>query len=249
MPREEEERETFSSPACSMHEFADELAPRSHAAPEANAGEPANALPVLASAACGGEPTWPEIKAWRADTRAVLLARRAAIDPGERQRRGEIAKQRLLAEVDLAPYRVLGFYWPIRAEIDTRDIAARHIDAGGIAALPVITHKNAPVEFWPWTPGMSMRRGFWNIPVPASGSPVRPDALIVPLVGFDEQCFRLGYGGGYYDRTLAALMPLPLRIGIAFEEAALRTIHPQPHDIPMSLIVTDRALHRVQSGE
>jgi 5-formyltetrahydrofolate cyclo-ligase len=250
MPREEgEDRETFSSPACSMHEFADELVPaKPDGAGTANAAEPADALPVLASAD-GGEPSWPAVKAWRAQTRAVLLSRRAAVPLREHQRRGESAKQRLLAEVDLAPHRVLGFYWPIRAEIDARDIAIRHIEAGGIAALPVITRKNAPVEFWPWTPGTSMRRGFWNIPVPASGEPVRPDALIIPLVGFDAACFRLGYGGGYYDRTLAELKALPLRIGVGFADAALATIHPQPHDIPMSLIVTDHAVHRFASGE
>jgi 5-formyltetrahydrofolate cyclo-ligase len=245
MPRKEEEQETFSSPACSMHEFADQLLPDQRAA--ADAAKPADELPVLASTADAAEPTSSAIKSWRAQTRTVLLARRAAIELRERQRRGESAKRQLLAEVDLAAYRVLGFYWPIRAEIDARDIATRHIEGGGIATLPVITRKNAPVEFWPWTPGMSMRRGFWNIPVPAVGEPVTPDALIIPLVGFDAACFRLGYGGGYYDRTLAALTPLPLRIGIGFAAAALATIHPQPHDIPMSMIVTDRAVHRFGS--
>ena len=147
MPREEDnDRETFASPACSMHEFADELVPAQRdAARTAGAPELAD-VPVLARTADGGEPSWPVIKPWRARTRAVLLSRRAAVELRERQRRGESAKQRLLAEVDLAPHRVLGFYWPIRAEIDARDIATRHIEAGGIAALPVITRKNAPVE-------------------------------------------------------------------------------------------------------
>jgi 5-formyltetrahydrofolate cyclo-ligase len=233
MPREEdEERETFSSPACSMHEFTDDLVP------------PSAALPSLASSADADAPHWPAVKAWRAQTRTVLLARRAALEIKDRRQRGARAKERLCAEVDLAPYRVLGIYWPIRAEIDVRDVAERHIEAGGIAALPVIVHKNAPVEFWPWSPGTRMRRGFWNIPVPASGTAVRPDALIIPLVGFDAACFRLGYGGGYYDRTLAASSPLPLRIGLAYAEAQIATIYPQPHDVPMSMVVTDRALHR-----
>jgi 5-formyltetrahydrofolate cyclo-ligase len=69
---------------------------------------------------------------------------------------------------------------------------------------------------------------------------VIPDVLIVPLVGFDREGFRLGYGGGYYDRTLAASRPRPLTIGVAFAEAELETIYPQPHDIPMNRIVTDR---------
>jgi 5-formyltetrahydrofolate cyclo-ligase len=207
-----------------MHEFAAELAPPSTS-------------------------DWSVVKPWRAQTRAALLARRTALEIDDRRRRGERAKERLLAEIDLTPHRVLGIYWPIRAEIDVRDIAIRHIEAGGIAALPVITRKNAAVEFWPWEPGTSMRRGFWNIPVPAVGAAVRPDALIIPLVGFDAAGFRLGYGGGYYDRTLAALSPLPLRIGLAYADAEIATIHPQPHDIPMSVIVTDRTLHRAAPGK
>jgi 5-formyltetrahydrofolate cyclo-ligase len=75
--------------------------------------------------------------------------------------------------------------------------------------------------------------------VPAEGSAVRPDALIIPLVGFDGAGFRLGYGGGYYDRTLAQLDPLPLRVGLGYANAELATIYPQPHDVPMSMIVTD----------
>jgi 5-formyltetrahydrofolate cyclo-ligase len=241
MPREEDEdRETFSSPACSMHEFADDLVPPSALERD---------LPPPPTSADAAEPGWPAVKAWRAQMRPALIGRRTALEIKDRQQRGARAKERLCAEIDLKPYRVLGIYWPIRAEIDVRDIAERHIEAGGVAALPVVVHKNAPVEFWPWEPGTSMRRGFWNIPVPQSGTAVRPDALIIPLVGFDSACFRLGYGGGYYDRTLAALSPRPLRIGLAYAEAQIATIYPQPHDVPMSVIVTDRALHRAAASK
>jgi len=226
MPREEdEERQTFSSPACSMHELADELVPP----PRDRASD------------------WSVVKPWRAQVRATLLARRTALGPRDRRARGERAKRHLLDAFDLAPFRVLGIYWPIRAEIDVRDIAIRHIEAGGVAALPVVTRKNAPVEFWPWQPGMSMRRGFWNIPVPAAGAAVRPDALIIPLVGFDAAGFRLGYGGGYYDRTLAELTPRPLRIGLGYADAEIPSIQPQPHDVPMSAIVTDEGVRRIES--
>ena len=84
-----------------------------------------------------------------------------------------------------------------------------------------------------------MTRGLWDIPVPAERDPVMPAAAIVPLVGFDPQRYRLGYGGGYYDRTLAAASPRPWCVGIGFSATRLPSIHPQPHDIPMDLIVTD----------
>jgi 5-formyltetrahydrofolate cyclo-ligase len=73
---------------------------------------------------------------------------------------------------------------------------------------------------------------------------VRPTALLVPLVGFDRRGYRLGYGGGYYDRTLAAMGPKPFTIGIGYEIGCLETIHPQPHDIPMHAIVTGAGLVR-----
>ena len=70
---------------------------------------------------------------------------------------------------------MLGFYWPIRGELDLRGVARRHVEAGGTAALPVVVAKNAPVEFWQWEPGAAMQRGFWNIPVPAERRVVVPE--------------------------------------------------------------------------
>ena len=207
-----------SSPACLMHELADELLPRPG----------------------GGGPDWPAVQAFRREKRAELLERRRTVEFDERKRQATALTERLRAAIDLRAYRVLGFYWPIRGELDLRDLARRHVEAGGIAALPVVVAKNAPVEFWQWENGAAMQRGFWNIPVPAERRLVTPDVLAIPLVGFDTAGFRLGYGGGYYDRTLASLSPRPFCIGVGYDDAQLETIHPQPHDIPMSLIVTER---------
>jgi 5-formyltetrahydrofolate cyclo-ligase len=135
---------------------------------------------------------------------------------------------------------VLGIYWPFRNEIDVREVAHRHIEAGGIVALPVVVEKNAAVQFWRWRPEVPMSRGMYNIPIPGEREVVAPEVLIAPLVGFDRAGYRLGYGGGYYDRTLAASAPRPRTLAIAFAEAELETIHPQPHDIPMTRIITDR---------
>jgi 5,10-methenyltetrahydrofolate synthetase len=204
---------SYSSPACYMHELD-----------EANSAAP---------------KSWPEIRQWRKRTREALIASRMALTVKVRQDKGEKAKQKLAASVDLSRYPTLGIYWPMRGEIDVRDIARRHIEAGGAVGLPVVVEKSAPVEFWKWQPGTGMRRGVWNIPIPISREVLIPDALIVPLVGFDSGRYRLGYGGGYYDRTIAALGRRPFCVGLGFTEAELPTIYPQPHDIPMSLIVTD----------
>jgi 5,10-methenyltetrahydrofolate synthetase len=78
----------------------------------------------------------------------------------------------------------------------------------------------------------------WNIPIPADGPEVVPNVLIAPFVGFDPQNYRLGYGGGFFDRTLAALKAPRQVIGVGHPGGALPTIHPQVHDIPMDVIVT-----------
>jgi len=92
-----------------------------------------------------------------------------------------------------------------------------------------------------------MQTGVWNIPIPKERDVLMPDAVIVPLVGFDESGFRLGYGGGYFDRTLAAAVPRPYSIGFGYEDSVLPTIYPQLHDIPMNLIVTNQSVHRLAS--
>ena len=89
-----------------------------------------------------------------------------------------------------------------------------------------------------------MQTGIWNIPIPKQRQPLQPTVLLIPLVGFDTKGYRLGYGGGYYDRTLEQLTPIPLKIGIGFEMARIPTIHPQAHDIPMDLIVTEAGVTR-----
>ena len=109
----------------------------------------------------------------------------------------------------------------------------------------MVVERARPVAFRAWWPRMRMRPGAWDILVPDEGDWLRPEILLVPLLGFDPQGYRLGYGGGYYDRTLAAAMPArPLATGVGFEIGRLETIHPQPHDVPMDLIVTERRVFR-----
>jgi len=109
--------------------------------------------------------------------------------------------------------------------------------------------KGAPLQFREWWPGVGTTKGAFNLPVPNDTEVLTPQALLIPPIGFDLHGYRLGYGGGYFDRTLAAMAPQPLKIGVAFELSRISTIQPQPHDIPMDFIVTEAGVHVVgQAG-
>lgn len=137
---------------------------------------------------------------------------------------------------------LVGFFWPFKGEYDPRPMVRALHAKGTRLALPVIVEKATPLIFREWWPGMAMASGIWNIPIPATGEPVAPDVLLVPMIGFDRQAYRLGYGGGYYDRTLGALPIRPKTVGIAFGFSHIATIYPQAHDIPMDLVVTEQGL-------
>ncbi len=112
-------------------------------------------------------------------------------------------------------------------------------ERGGICALPVVVQRHAPLTFRSWRQGEPLQPGVWNIPVPSSGRSVTPDIVIAPVVGFDSACYRLGYGGGFFDRTLAAFPQRPRIVGVGSRRQAIPTIYPQAHDVPMDLIVTE----------
>jgi 5-formyltetrahydrofolate cyclo-ligase len=201
--------------------------------------------------ASGGRMTPPEeIKALRRAERARLVAEREALPLARRQAaRGQVWAA-LSAELPaLVRGRTVAFYWPFRGEIDLVGFVSELVRKGTGAALPVVAERGRPLAFRRWEPGMELRPGVWGIPVP-TGEPVAPDCLLVPLVGFDDAGHRLGYGGGYYDRTLAAASPRPLAIGVGYAFQRLPTLHPQPHDQPMDAIVTEEGLvwHRRPDG-
>jgi 5-formyltetrahydrofolate cyclo-ligase len=184
-----------------------------------------------------------DLRAWRKAERARLLAAREALPLAARREARERVTATLAAEVPETAGATVGFYWPFRAEIDLVGHVRELVERGSRAALPVIVEKRRPLEFWRWEPGMAMRPGVWNIPAPATAEPVRPDLLLVPLVGFDAAGYRLGYGGGYYDRTLAAwpVAKKPATIGIAYEMGKLGALPRESHDMPLDAIVTEAA--------
>ena len=110
--------------------------------------------------------------------------------------------------------------------------------------LSVVIDKHGPLEYRTWRPGENLISGVWDIPIPEKREIVIPTMVLAPLVGFDRSSYRLGYGGGYFDRTLAALRPQPFAIGVGYEFQQLETIYPQPFDMPMDLIVTETGARR-----
>jgi 5-formyltetrahydrofolate cyclo-ligase len=137
----------------------------------------------------------------------------------------------------------------MKGEIDLLPFVRSLLPELAAAALPVIIEKQRPLEFWQWTTRTQLcNRGVWNIPYPAERILVEPDVLLVPLVGFDGDGYRLGYGGGYYDRTLAALPYRPRLVGVGYELGRLPTIFPQPHDIPLDVVITESSRSEYDRG-
>jgi 5-formyltetrahydrofolate cyclo-ligase len=185
-----------------------------------------------------------KVKTWRRDERQRLLALRTATSPAQRRLWGNAIEARLRAQLAQCPGITLGVYWPFQAEFDPRPLVGELIEHGFAAALPVVVDKKGPLEYRRWRPGDPLADGVWGIPVPERREIAVPEAVLAPLVGFDRQCYRLGYGGGYFDRTLAALAPKPLAIGVGFERSRVETIYPQEFDVPMDLIVTEAGIYQ-----
>jgi 5-formyltetrahydrofolate cyclo-ligase len=180
--------------------------------------------------------------AMRATLRREKIAARLAL-PAAAHRAANVAIQHHLTEF-LLPLcaGTIAFCMPIRAEADCRPLVEHLISVGWQAAMPVVRTLDAPMEFRAWWPAAPMTADPFGIPVPATELSAHPDVILLPLVAFDAAGYRLGYGGGYFDRTLAAMKPRPLSIGVGFDLAAVKDIHPERHDIPPDLIVTESGI-------
>ena len=168
-----------------------------------------------------------------------MLEARRAMRPDAHRQAGETIMSDLMARLPPAKHELVGCYWPFRREFNCLPYMRAVLKSGGRVALPVVVARGQPLQFRDWTETTVMEPGVWNIPHPAAGEPVFPSALVLPLVGFDDAGYRLGYGAGYYDLTVASFATRPLLVAVGFEFSRLPTIHPQPHDQPMDVIITD----------
>ena len=191
------------------------------------------------------ELSWPQIKDWRKQQRADAIARRQAVPLAQRRLWGAAISELLEAGFPMLAGMTVAFCWPFKGEFDARFAIRRWRERGATAALPVVVGKAMPLQFRQWWPGAPLVPGAYGIPEPAGTELVVPDAAIVPVNGFDGQGYRLGYGGGYFDRTLAVAAPRPLAIGVGFELARLPTIYPQAHDLAMDFVVTEAGIRAI----
>jgi 5-formyltetrahydrofolate cyclo-ligase len=186
----------------------------------------------------------PQLMEWRKAERKRLINAREALD-------GRILEH-YRSRIDAALERSfpglaqakLAFCWPIRGEYDARHLARTLRERGALTALPVVVAPRAPLIFREWHPGVELASGPLDIPYPKGSPEVVPTAVLLPMNGWDGKGYRLGYGGGFFDRTLAAAAKKPVVIGVAYELAKMQTIHPQDWDIPVDWVVTERGVYR-----
>jgi 5,10-methenyltetrahydrofolate synthetase len=185
--------------------------------------------------------------ALRAALRREKLAARAALLPADYAQRSAALERHLadyLASYAAAshaapPLPSIAFCAAIKNEFDAKPLIARLLQRGWQAAMPVVVAPDTAMIFRAWQPDAPMTQDCYGIPIPATGEPIPPDIVLLPLVAFDAAGYRLGYGGGFFDRTLAAQLPRPLAIGVGFELARVPSILPQAHDEPLDVIITE----------
>jgi 5-formyltetrahydrofolate cyclo-ligase len=190
----------------------------------------------------------PDLKAWRRQQRETLISRRVAVDAGTMDGWRRAMDGYIERGFPGLTRSIVALCWPYRNEYDARHVAAKLRSAGATTALPVVVKPRAPLIFREWHPGVRLAHGPLGIPFPESSPEVQPGAVLLPMVGFDAQGYRLGYGGGFFDRTLAAMATRPAVIGVAHELARMDTIFPQPHDIAVDYVVTERGIYRRDEG-
>ena len=174
--------------------------------------------------------------------RSAALARRDRLPASERSAAAEAVAARGLP-VALAPGMVVSGFSPMRSEINPVPLMRRLADSGASFALPVVQGRGAPLVFRAWAFGEPLVPGAWGIREPTAEAPtVAPDLLLVPLAAFDRRGFRLGYGGGYYDRTLTALRGLKsiVAVGLGFAAQEVARVPDLPYDARLDFVLTER---------
>ena len=185
----------------------------------------------------------------KAALRVEAHKRRAQLHPSLRGDAARDAVTHFLHAVDLRKGEVVAAYWPIRDELDIKPLIGKLMDSGQPVCLPVVLGDEQPLELRLWQEGAPLYEAGFGTLAPEDGAPrASPDVILMPLLGFDRHGTRLGYGGGYYDRTLAHLPKRPRLVGFAFARQEIDHIPRQAHDVPLDAIVTELGVRHFEKA-
>ena len=185
-----------------------------------------------------------QLTSWRKSERERLVAARAALDHDTRDEYRQAIDAHLERSFPGLASAKLAFCWPIKGEYDARHLVRTLRERGALTALPVVIAPRTPLVFREWHPGVELVAGALDIPYPVNSPEILPHAVLLPMNGWDAAGYRLGYGAGFFDRTLSGLSRKPVVIGVSYEMAKMPTIHPQSWDIPVDWVVTERGVYR-----
>jgi len=188
----------------------------------------------------------------KADLRKQARERRSALAEAVGPAAAETLAELLLPRLRRLAPQAVGGYWPLEDEIDPRPLLERLAGEGLELSLPCLEECASPLVFRRWRPGDSLRPGAFGVMEPERSAEIlRPDLLLVPLLAFDRAGYRLGFGGGYYDRTIAALASESQklrRVGLAFAGQEVDHVPREAHDAPLDLVVTEAGPIRTQAA-
>ena len=193
----------------------------------------------------------PTASSQKAAWRQALVEERSRLP--DRMARSEALQRVMRVWLVARPDVVIGAYWPIKGEFDPLPALFRWQEAGMEAdaagaiqrrriGLPVINKVDKTLTFHTWYPGCPMEEDAYGIPKPKDTEVIQPTLLFVPCVGYGPGGYRLGYGGGFYDRTLATLKPKPVTVGLGYTQGLLPDLEPEPHDVPLDAILNDNGV-------
>src|SRR3982750_178744 len=184
------------------------------------------------------------LKRWRKEQRERLIRERSALDPETIERWRHRIDGFLERSFPGFAGGGVAFCWPIRNEYDARHLARTLRERGSLTALPVVVAPRQPLVFREWHPGVELAKGALDIPYPVGSREIVPEAVLLPMNGWDPHGYRLGYGAGFFDRTLAGLAKRPGVTGLPSEGPRPEPIPPQPWDGPGDYVVTERGVYR-----
>lgn len=187
----------------------------------------------------------PQFEDEKARLRLRAFEQRGTIAQADRADMAKAASGHFLEGVPIGMSQVVALYWPIRDEIDCKPLLTALVDSGQPVCLPVVLGDEEPLEMRLWEEGQPLYPSGFGTLAPAETAPVvEPDIVVIPLLAFDRLGTRLGYGKGYYDRTLAALSKKPLLVGYAFAGQELDFIPREDHDMPLDILVTEAGIKK-----